>query len=691
MRRLNHFALLLLAGTFGQAHAQSLRSGGCSDLYGTSPAQQVETVSATEKSSRVHLISTNLSAGGAVHPVGLFRKGGCSHGGCAAPMQFGAPAAAYYQAPVANYYTAPAVQYYQGPAHQNSGAPSSAGCTSCGNAVVAYGNTIQSNAGGYGAVVVPTEQRTLIDIGPINSYKVVLEPKYFTETQAVCTTEYQNETRYRTRVVARTVPVETQDYKTITVMVPRSETKSVEYSVLVPQTSEKTVEVVDTVPVWTEVAEQYTVKVPTVVDVPEEYKVRVPQLVDQEFTYTVQVPQTLTEMRLQSVTNAIPVTKTRTVQTCQPVTRMQTVTKDYGHWEDRVEEVVVAAPAVSYDAGAYAAPAACAAPAVYAAPAPAYSGGNGVGCGSGHAGRCGCGLGGGRHHGCGLFRRGGCGASAASCGTGCGSGSCGSVAGGCGVSGYSSAACGVSQPAYAASAACGPAQGSICYSAPAQSTGPVTQTISRRVWVPNVVTEEVAVVENVTQSQEVAYTVFEQKTEQVPFEATYLVYRPETRTGTRKVVNYVEEARTRTRKVVEYKDETRTRTRKQLSYKQETRTETIPVVSYTTEKRTKDVTYTFNVPETKVEPFTSTRFETVNEEVSEEYTVTVPVATVKEVQVQVCRMVPKLVPVTIYPSAVGSQACASGCSDCGSAPATHAPVAGGAGCSGCAGGCTGCK
>ncbi len=45
---------------------------------------------------------------------------------------------------------------------------------------------------------------------------------------------------------------------------------------------------------------------------------------------------------MQTVTNAVPVSKTRTVQTYQPVTRTQTVTKDYGHWEDRVEEVAVA-------------------------------------------------------------------------------------------------------------------------------------------------------------------------------------------------------------------------------------------------------------------------------------------------------------------------------------------------------------
>ncbi len=526
-----------------------------------------------------------------------------------------------------------------------------------------------------GAVIVQTEQRSLMDCGPVNSYKVVLEPKYFTETRAVSSTEYQTETRYRTRIIPRTVPVETQDYKTITVMVPRSETKTIEYTVLVPKTSEKTVEVVDTVPVWTEVAEQYTVKVPTVVDVPEEYKVKVAQLVDQEFTYTVQVPQALTETRLQSVTNAVPVTRTRTVQTLTPVTRMQSVTKDYGHWEDRVEEVTVSTPV---PAGNYSAPA-CSAP-VYSSPvgysAPSCGQAAGVGQCSTHAGA---------GHGCRLFRRGGCGTSCglgSHCGCGRGAG-CGAGTG-CGAS--ASSGCG-SQVAYAQSYG---AQGCSApvYSDSVQYSAPATQMVTRRVWVPNVVTEEVPVVENIAQSQEVAYTVYEQHTEQIPYECTYLVYRPETRTGTRKVVNYVDESRTRTRKVVQYNDETRTRTLKKLSYKQETRTETIPVVSYTTEKRTKEVSYTFNVPETKVEPFTSTRFETVNEEVSEEYTVSVPVATTKEVQVQVCRMVPKLVPVTIYPCAEAQQV--GGCAGCASGP-TLAPSIPTPGCSGCATGCAGCQ
>ncbi|MDX1928029.1 MAG: ferredoxin [Pirellulaceae bacterium] len=678
MRRMNFVALLLLAGTSGSLHAQSLRGGGCSDLYGAGTVSAASTEVATASEPKTHLVSTNNSDSEVY--VGLFRKGGCSHGGCLSHfghhrhVQSAAPLI-YSQAPVANYYQVPDVNYYQAPVAAPSyysapavAAPAPAGCTSCGNAVITYGNTIQGNVSS-GAVMVQTEQRSLMDCGPVNSYKVVLEPKYFTETRAVCTTEYQNETRYRTRVVARTVPVESQDYKTITVMVPRSETKTVEYTVLVPKTSEKTVEVVDTVPVWTEVAEQYTVKVPQVVEVPEEYKVRVAQLVDQEFTYTVQVPQAMTETRMQAVTNAVPVTKTRTVQTCQPVTRMQSVTKDYGHWEDRVEEVTVAAPQVATACATPTYSAAYDSPAAYTAPSYSAPVGN-CGAGSCGAGHCG-------GHGCRLFRRGGCGSGCGHVGHGgCGSGASCGVAGG-----FAAGGCGVGQVVYAQPAV-------QTYSEPVQYSAPVTQTVTRRVWVPNVVTEEVPVVENVSQSQEIAYTVFEQHTEQIPYECTYIVYRPETRTGTRKVVNYVEETRTRSRKVVQYNDETRTRTLKKLSYKQETRTETIPVVSYATEKRTKEVSYTFNVPETKVEPFTSTRFETVNEEISEEYTVSVPVTTTKEVQVQVCRMVPKLVPITIYPCAEGQPVggCANGCGS-----PTLAPAVPSAGCSGCASGCADCR
>ena len=83
-------------------------------------------------------------------------------------------------------------------------------------------------------------------------------------------------------------------------------------------------------------------RVPQLIDVPEEYTVKVAQLQDETFTYTVNVPHAVTEKKVKTVVNAVPVTKTRTIQVCVPSTTMQSVTKDYGHWEDQVVEVPAA-------------------------------------------------------------------------------------------------------------------------------------------------------------------------------------------------------------------------------------------------------------------------------------------------------------------------------------------------------------
>lgn len=191
------------------------------------------------------------------------------------------------------------------------------------------------------------------------------------------------------------------------------------------------------------------------------------------------------------------------------------------------------------------------------------------------------------------------------------------------------------------------------------------QTASRQVWVPNIVTEEVSVIEYEVIPEELPYTVFEQKTEQIPVEVSCLVMRPENRTGTRKVVDYRPETRTRMRKQVEYVDETRVRTRKELTYKQETKPLSYPVVNYRTEKRTKEVTFTTQVAETRVEPFTATRYDQVAEDAIEEYKVRVPVTEWKETEARVVRMVPKVVPVKL----------SVGCS--GVAPAGHRSTMGG--------------
>ncbi len=658
--------LVTLAAAQVEAGCGLLRRGGCSDPHGAVAGCGLRAGGCSGCGQ--HGGGYGLGYASAGYAVGGAVGGAVGYGSganCAAPA---------YSAPA---YSATS---YASPAMSSGGAGT---CSSCGNAMHAadvsglYQGSICAAPAMASTMSIPTQRNEMLDCGPVTTYRVVMEPQYATETRYVESTEYQDEVRTRVRTVTRQVPVEVQDYRTTTVMVPTSETKTVEYQVLVPQTSEKTVELIETVPVWNEVSEEYTVKVPTVVEVPEEYTVRVPTLRNEEFTYTVYVPTTQTQTRMHTYTNAVPVTKTRAIQVARPVTRTQTVTKDYGHWEERVEEVV---EMTTVSTG-------------YAAPATIGVGGcgvsNGYGAGAYGAGGCGqasygysvptsgCGS-----HGCGrgcrlLHRRQG------GCGGGCGV----SYGGGCGTSygnGYNGGTL--------ASGGCGVAPSAGADYGVMTSSVPTTRLVSRRVWVPNVTTEEVSVVENVMETQEVTYTDFEQQTSQVPYECTYIVYAPEQRTGTRQVVDYVQETRTRSRKVVQYTEEARTRTRKVLSYKQESRTQTVPVVNYTTETRTKEVVYTVNVPQVKVEPFTTTRYETVQEEVTEDYTVRVAVSVPKESQVQVCRMVPKLVPVTIYPCSSAGQSLIQGssdCSGCGPAPtlAPSMPVTTGAGYST---GCTGC-
>jgi hypothetical protein len=471
---------------------------------------------------------------------------------------------------------------------------------------------------------------------PITGYRTVMESTFVTETQYVNAMETKQETRTRVKKVSKSVPVTVDDFRTKTVLVPTTETKTIEYTVLVPEQSTKTVDVTVTVPVWNEVSENYTVKVPTIGDVTETYNVNVARLKDESFTYTVYAPQTETMTKVQTVTNAVPVVKTRTVQRTVPSYSTQSVTKDYGHWETVVEEVAGssfgAAPAVSYAAPAMVTSNGCGNAAMATTAVSGGGCGNGIFAGQSRA--CGC--------------------SKKSNGCGCGS----PVASSCGCSAPVQSACGSST---GCGSGCGGNMivngnvvnsGSIvggCNTGTMVAYAPTTMTTTRRVWVPSVVTEEVPVVTNTVQNEEVAYTVYEQQSTQVPYECAYIVYRPEQRTGTKKVVEYVSEPRTRTRKVVSYTDEQRTRTRRVLSYTTQTKQETYPVVTYKTEKQSKEISFTVNVPTQSVEAFQTTRYETITEDVVEEYVANVQVPTTKEVQVQVCKMVPKLVPYTFNP------------------------------------------
>ena len=214
--------------------------------------------------------------------------------------------------------------------------------------------------------------------------------------------------------------------------------------------------------------------------------------------------------------------------------------------------------------------------------------------------------------------------------------------------------------------------------------------MTKKVWVPNVVTETVPVTTSSSRSEVVNYTVYEQQSQQIPYECTTLAYRSEPRTGTKQVVVYNDEQRTRTRKVVQYNDEKRTRMRRQLSYNTVTKTETVPYVTYTTEPRTKEVSYTYNVPEYSMEPYETTRYDRVAQEQVEEYTVTVPYTDTEERQVQVCKMVPRLVEETVSPccdggssvsgSSMGASSMGGGSMGAGSSMGAGTIIDGGSGC-----------
>ena len=489
---------------------------------------------------------------------------------------------------------------------------------------------------------------------PVTGYRTVMESTFVMETQYVPSMETKQETRTRIKKVFKTVTVTVDDYRTKTVMVPTNETKTIEYSVLIPEQSTKTVDVQVTVPVWNEVSENYTVKVPTISDVQESYNVNVARLKDESFTYDVSVPQVEKVTKMQTVTNAVPVVKTRTVQRTVPSYSTQSVTKDYGHWETVVEEVA---------GSCYGAAQVALAPAMsYAMPTTGCSNG----CGNASMATT-------------VVSGGGCGnamfSGSQACGSPCQKSSCGCVSP-CSTSCGSTtgSACG-GNAIVGGNVVCGGTTVNGC--AQSVAAAPATRTASRRVWIPSVVTEEVSVVTNTFKNEDVSYTIYEQQSTEVPYECAYVTYRSEQRTGTKKVVEYVPEPRTRTRKVVNYNDEQRTRTRRVLSYKTETKQESYPFVTYRTEKRTKDISFTVNIPTQTVEPFQTTRYETVAEDVVEEYTVSVQVPTTKEVQVQVCKMVPKLVAYTFNPcanaSVSGSQT-GAGCG-CGNPAPVASPSA----------------
>jgi hypothetical protein len=136
---------------------------------------------------------------------------------------------------------------------------------------------------------------------------------------------------------------------------------------------------------------------------------------------------------------------------------------------------------------------------------------------------------------------------------------------------------------------------------------PCTTTVCRKVWVPNIVEEQVTV------------TVCKPQIVEEPCEYTVTVCKPEVRTCTVRVCDY----------------------------KQEVRTMKCHVTTYETDVVQKEVAYTVCVPQQKTWTETVTCYESQAEEVTRAVTVCVPHQVQKEVQVNVCRMVPKTVQVPV--------------------------------------------
>ena len=378
-----------------------------------------------------------------------------------------------------------------------------------------------------------------LDTGPVKEMHVVLVPTYVIEKQSICATEYRDEQRQRVVCGYKTVTVEEDRVRVVTVPVTKIETKTVEYTVQVPVQSEQQKTYKMKVPVWTEQPETYTVKVPQLKEIEEEYCVNVPVLKDVPFTYCVNVPQPVTNTVNRTVSTVVPVVKTRTVNYCVPVTKTQKIKCDRGHWENRVEQV----------------PCAQVQPTCEGLPQAPMKGANG---------KC-------------------------------------------------------------------------------------VQLVCRQVWVPNIVEEDVSEMVPQQQTAEVQYLVYEQHYKTIPHECVCIQYIPETRQGTKKEVIYQKEIRKRPRTIVEYVDETRTRNKKVLTFKEEERTETYPVVTYKPEKRTKEVTYSVCVPESRTENYKVTRCEQVPENRIEDYTTRICIPVVKEIDVRVCRMVPRVVAMSVCP------------------------------------------
>ncbi len=161
------------------------------------------------------------------------------------------------------------------------------------------------------------------------------------------------------------------------------------------------------------------------------------------------------------------------------------------------------------------------------------------------------------------------------------------------------------------------------------SCAPQTVTTCHRVWVPNIVTEQVAV------------TIQRCELKQQLCTYTATVCRPETRKQSVKVCNYETQTKTRMERVCEYRTETKTKD--------------VKTCRYETQTKSRVVNYTECVPVQKTRKVNVTTYKTVVEERKEDYVVHTPVQVQREIDVTVCRLVP------VQETVAVSACCTIGC------------------------------
>ena len=441
--------------------------------------------------------------------------------------------------------------------------PANGGHFGYSNSQAAYNNSLNysdcNSASGYGgAGAQSVHQATGGNVAYVE--RTVYVPRQVTQMQRRVSTTYRNEVRTRNVTVYKTVP----------------ETKEVEreYTEMVPEQKTRT--------------ESYMVNKPVVKNVKQTYQANVPVVREYQENYTVMVPRQEMRQGVRQVTVNVPVTQTRTV------------TRDMGRWEERLYQV---APSMTQGALSAGSGGCMSGASTYGS---SGYGGSGYGGLSGGVGGCV-----------------GASASAPANSGACGPQNLSAQASSCnsaapGAYGYNNAHSG--GPGYGGAPNYGALGG---YNSMSGGNGVGgnggANYVRRRVWVPNVV------------QQQVPYTVNQQRVQQQTYNYPVTVCRPETRT----------------------------RTVRRHEQQMQTFTRIVPVTEYQQEKKTREVPYTVYTPKTKTRKEKVTTYKQVPEEKVERYTVQVPQQVVQEFPVQATQWVAQRVVVPVRIS--GNE----GCSGCG--------------------------